>query len=87
MTTSYNICPENNPLNSTFVDSNSMAFMADQNREKALSHEDQYKCPSCQEIVEEHEFIHELAVCKQCFEDKHGSSFISIDEAQAKRGV
>lgn len=76
----------NNPLSSPTVNGNSMAFMSEQDREGALSHEDQYECPSCQEIVQDHEFIHELKVCRQCWEEKHGAGYISIDEAQAKFG-
>lgn len=76
----------NSPLNSNDVSGNTLSYMSDQDRENAASHEDQYKCPSCQEIVQDHEFIHELKVCRQCWEDKHGAGYISIDESQAKIG-
>lgn len=75
-----------NSLNDSDVNGNTQSWMASQDRNNAVSHEDQYECPCCQEIVEDHEFIHELKVCRQCFEDKHGSSYLSIDEAQAKFG-
>ena len=56
------------------------------NIDEGVSHKDQYKCPCCNEIVEEHEFIHELKVCRQCWEDKHGSGYVSIDQAEYRKG-
>lgn len=72
-----------NPLNQ--VDGNIRLHLEEQNRENTASHEDRYKC-DCGESVPEEEWICELKMCKECFEEHYGSSYISIDQAEYLKG-
>lgn len=62
MTTSYNICPASNPLNSSDVTGNTMAFMADKDLQK-----DMFFCPECLYEVTEDCFNHKHDVCFRCW--------------------
>lgn len=75
-----------NHLNDSDVSGNTIAHIYRESRENTASHTDQYECPCCQEIVQDHEFIHELKVCRQCFEDKHGARYVGIDQAEYLKG-
>lgn len=75
-----------NHLNDSDVSGNTMSWISRESWENSARHKDQYECPSCKEIVQEHEFIHELAVCRQCFEEKHGAGYVSIDQAEHWKG-
>lgn len=74
-----------NPLNDSDVNGNTMAFMADQDRENAPSYQDQYRC-DCGELIEEHEFIHELKMCQTCYGEHYRHSYISADQAEHVKG-
>lgn len=72
-----------NPLNS--VNGNTTSWMADTDRENATSHKDIYKC-DCGNFCKEHEFIHELKMCRECYQDHYGSNYTSIDDAEYLEG-
>jgi hypothetical protein len=72
-----------NPLNSNDVNGNTMAWMADKDRENTASHEDTYTCP-CGNVVPEEEWIAELQICMECAEIQFGI-YDSIDKVLNQR--
>ena len=53
--------------------------------EEGMSHKDQYEC-DCGNIVPEEEWIDELKMCKECYTEHYGGSYISPDQAEYNKG-
>ena len=75
-----------NPLNDSDVDGNTMAYMMDSDRtRKDDGDAPSIVCPYCGEPVEEYEYIDEMKMCKQCYEEEFGGSFVSPDQIEKDR--
>ena len=71
-----------NALNKVY-DGNTVS--SDEAKQDGVSHVDTYKC-DCGNIVPEEEWIDELKMCKECYTEHYGGSFISPDQAEYQKG-
>ena len=66
-------------------DGNITAHNSHADYESGVRHKDQYEC-DCGNIVEEHEWIAELKMCKECYSEHYGGLYTSHDQIEYQQG-